>query len=419
MEKNQKQIYRVAVLFFVGLLFCTACNGRKDANGSTERTSMIERVEGNDAVQVQAVTMKLVKTEGAVGVADDAGAEVPLVNEMGLYSGYGVDTETESYAWINLDDVKLTKMDADSEISILKKDKALEILVENGSLFFYVKEPLAADESFGIHTSDTIVGIRETCGWVTVDEWNHLKLYLLDGKTEYIFRNPDTGKEESVMVSAGEKISLIRNDDGNFAIEVDDLTPDDIPVFVANESDNDIVRQWMETSDLTQDSLEESNQTETTEEADASVTEQETLTTAPVFDTYDLKDYSDTLPEEFGGNLSATLAALLYPDNPVFSYDDGWAAYTLGDGGMRIGASANNDGYLVWVLRDIDGFSVYGVKVGMTEEAAVAVLEKQGIVNSDGYYMITDRKYLTLNITDGIISGITFAHQIRSSNTIY
>ena len=55
----------------------------------------------------------------------------------------------------------------------------------------------------------------------------------------------------------------------------------------------------------------------------------------------------------------------------------------------------------------------------MTEEAAVAVLEKQGIVNSDGYYMITDRKYLTLNITDGIISGITFAHQIRSSNTIY
>ena len=125
MEKNQKQIYRVAVLFFVGLLFCTACNGRKDANGSTERTSMIERVEGNDAVQVQAVTMKLVKTEGAVGVADDAGAEVPLVNEMGLYSGYGVDTETESYAWINLDDVKLTKMDADSEISILKKDKAL------------------------------------------------------------------------------------------------------------------------------------------------------------------------------------------------------------------------------------------------------------------------------------------------------
>lgn len=221
------------------------------------------------------------------------------------------------------------------------------------------------------------------------------------------------------MVSAGEKISLIRNDDGNFAIEVDDLTPDDIPVFVANESDNDIVRQWMETSDLTQDSLEESNQTETTEEADASVTEQETLTTAPVFDTYDLKDYSDTLPEEFGGNLSATLAALLYPDNPVFSYDDGWAAYTLGDGGMRIGASANNDGYLVWVLRDIDGFSVYGVKVGMTEEAAVAVLEKQGIVNSDGYYMITDRKYLTLNITDGIISGITFAHQIRSSNTIY
>ena len=41
---------------------------------------------------------------------------------MGLYSGYRVDTREDSYAWIDLDSVKLTKMDEGTEVEILKKD---------------------------------------------------------------------------------------------------------------------------------------------------------------------------------------------------------------------------------------------------------------------------------------------------------
>ena len=61
----------------------------------------------------KAATMHLRKTEGTVGVSDDGGQAVEPREELGLFSGYGVDTQSKSYAWIDLDDVKLVKMDQD------------------------------------------------------------------------------------------------------------------------------------------------------------------------------------------------------------------------------------------------------------------------------------------------------------------
>ena len=107
-----------------------------------------------------AATMHLRKTEGAVGVSDGEKAIEPKEN-LGLYSGYGVDTQAESYAWIDLDEVKLTKLDQDSEIEIIKEDKHLEIQVLSGSLFFNVTKPLEEDEAMTIRTSTMAIGIRE------------------------------------------------------------------------------------------------------------------------------------------------------------------------------------------------------------------------------------------------------------------
>ena len=118
---------------------------------------------GNDTT---ATTMHLKRTEGTVVVLDDAGKDVPLLENLGLYSGYGVDTESESYAWIDLDDVKLTKMDQESEIAIQKEGKALDIEVISGSLLFNVTQPLEDDETMDIRTSTMLIGIRGTCGWV-------------------------------------------------------------------------------------------------------------------------------------------------------------------------------------------------------------------------------------------------------------
>ena len=71
-----------------------------------------------------ATTMRLRKTEGTVGVSDGEGKDVEPRDDLGLYSGYGVDTQAESYAWIDLDQVKLAKLDQDSEIEIARRAKS-------------------------------------------------------------------------------------------------------------------------------------------------------------------------------------------------------------------------------------------------------------------------------------------------------
>ena len=168
----------------------------------------------------KAATMHLRKTEGTVGVSDDGGQAVEPREELGLFSGYGVDTQSKSYAWIDLDDVKLVKMDQDSEIGITKEDKQLEVEVKTGSLFFNVTQPLADDETMTIRTSTMAVGIRGTCGWVTQDA-----AALLEGSVEV------TAGEQSATISAGEMAFL--TEDGK--LEVRQLYIEDVPAFVAAE----------------------------------------------------------------------------------------------------------------------------------------------------------------------------------------
>lgn len=70
-----------------------------------------------------AAAMRLVRTEGTVAVSNGAGKNIPLRDNLGLYSGYGVNTRSESCAWISLDDVKLTKMDEKSRIAVQQDGK--------------------------------------------------------------------------------------------------------------------------------------------------------------------------------------------------------------------------------------------------------------------------------------------------------
>ena len=174
---------------------------------------------------VQAATMYLRKVAGSVGVSDSEGRKVDLLENMGLYSGYGVDTQAESYAWIDLDKVKLAKLDQNSEIAIEKEGKSLEIEVKAGSLFFNVIEPLAEDETMEIRTSNMMVGIRGTCGWVEVLDSGHMALSLLEGKVEC------TAGGNTATVSAGERAEM--SPDGDISISV--LYQESIPAFVQEE----------------------------------------------------------------------------------------------------------------------------------------------------------------------------------------
>lgn len=98
-----------------------------------------------------ATTVQLTRTEGTVSVANASGRGVTVREKMRLYGGYTVKTEARSYAWLALDDTKLAKLDAASEVEIRKNGKSLEVLLNSGNLFFNVTEPLSKGTTF--HTT--------------------------------------------------------------------------------------------------------------------------------------------------------------------------------------------------------------------------------------------------------------------------
>ena len=164
----------------------------------------------------KATTMKLIKTDGEVGVENEKGKSVDLIENLGLYSGYGIGTQTKSFAWIDLDDTKLTKMDEKSDVDIIKDGKKLELVVNSGGLFFNVTKPLEDDESMDIRTSTTICGIRGTCGWVE-SQGDTSYVGLLDGKVECTVTVD--GKEETVRVNTKELL-IVKKDGENVTYEV-------------------------------------------------------------------------------------------------------------------------------------------------------------------------------------------------------
>ena len=172
-----------------------------------------------------AASMLLRKTEGAVTVADAEGADIAPEENLGLYSGYTVGTGAKSYAWIDLDKVKLTKLDANSAAQVTKDGKNLSIHVTSGSLFFNVTEPLAGDETMEISTSSMLVGIRGTCGWVEAPDSSTMRVYILEGKVEC------TAGGNIAAVNAGEMAEM--TEDGDIAVKNFDIYV--VPGFVVEE----------------------------------------------------------------------------------------------------------------------------------------------------------------------------------------
>lgn len=177
--------------------------------------------------EANAAAMHLMRTEGEVDISDDAGKSVKPKENLELYSGYEVDTQSTSFAWIDLDDVKQAKLDEKSGISIQKEDKDLEIETRLGSLFFNVTQPLETDETMNIRTSSMNVDIRGACGWVEVLDASHMNVYLLEGKVECT-------AGETVTVTAGE---MGRLDETAGTVTVEPFAQDTIPGFVREELD--------------------------------------------------------------------------------------------------------------------------------------------------------------------------------------
>lgn len=189
-------------------------------------------LDSSTAGSVSATTMRLEKSQGAVHVEDDAGEGVDLQEKLPLYSGYALETPADSYAWINLDDTKLAKMDQESGASIYKEDKHLELTAEYGSTFFHVTQALEEDETFEIRMDTLSVGIRGTYGWVQRTAGSAC-VYILDGNV--VCTIADDGSQHTV--SAGEMLRLLDHAQESDPLQIQAFTQEDIPEYVWEELD--------------------------------------------------------------------------------------------------------------------------------------------------------------------------------------
>lgn len=193
------------------------------------------------AQRAAAVTMRLRKLLGTVRVSDSLGLELEPREDLSLYNGYGLRTAGDSYAWIDLDSVKLTKMDQQTVVDIQKSGKSLEVFVHAGRLFFNVTKPLGEDENMDIRTSSTVVGIRGTCGWVEApEEGDDLHLYLLEGQVTC------TTETQSRTVRAGEMAAMTK--EGDITIAAFEVPA--VPEFVREEVDIPLAEAILEASGL-------------------------------------------------------------------------------------------------------------------------------------------------------------------------
>lgn len=151
-----------------------------------------------------AATLRLSKTEGTVAVKNRNGKEMTVLDDMKLYNGYHVETSEASYAWMNLDDSKMAKLDAVSEAEVRQRGKEFELMLNSGNLFFNVTSPLSADETLNIRTSTMVTGIRGTAGWVKVISQWQTKVYILEGTVTVSVTDPVTGQIKTATLGAGQ-----------------------------------------------------------------------------------------------------------------------------------------------------------------------------------------------------------------------
>jgi len=188
------------------------------------------------ALAETAVAVQMMKTEGTVTVTNSSARELKIMEKMRLYNGYFVSTDEKSYAWLNLDDTKLVKVDALSRVELRKDGKKLELLVHEGTVFFNITEPLEDDETLDICTATMVAGIRGTSGWMQQTEDMETELCILEGETQCAFTNPITGEKKVSVVSSGEIARFSGGEEKeNCNIEIQKAEQIDIPGFVLEE----------------------------------------------------------------------------------------------------------------------------------------------------------------------------------------
>ena len=225
--KKEVKIILALMVMVIGLLVPGAVIA-KDIIGSKIQ---IERIDGTAYV----VNTKGSKTDARIGVK--------LSNNESLQTAAG------SYAYISLDDTKVLELDELSQVNIQKSGKKLKIEVEEGNIFFQVKEPLAGDEAMTIGASTMSMSIRGTAGVVGVRRVNNnivTSVNLIEGRVVMTYSDV-VGEQHEFNLWGGESAT---HKSGSDTVERDLIDITEFPGFAA--------RILSENPELSQEMLEKS-----------------------------------------------------------------------------------------------------------------------------------------------------------------
>lgn len=174
------------------------------------------------SLSASAREMKLVKTDGKVHVSDEMKQEKHVKKNMNLYNGYGVGTETDSYAWIDLDKTKLLKLDESSSADLEKDGRKLRVRLVEGDLFFCVTERLGKDEELEFENSNTAMSIRGTTGIFRSISDDQSQLVLMEGSVELKDgQTVTTGQVADLLPDRGVSMrEIVSGDVPNYVLEL-------------------------------------------------------------------------------------------------------------------------------------------------------------------------------------------------------
>ncbi len=263
MKKIREQL-KTMVALVAFMLITTSCS----APVSSEQGET-----SSEAVNVESATADIMRLEeygGDIEIINESGEEIEPTEGMKLQTGYQVKTASSAYAYISLDDSKAIKLDGLSESSIENDGKHLLITLTTGRLFFNVTEPLKADETMNIQTSNMITGIRGTSGYVIAEEAEDEYISsttILSGLVAVNSKDKNNNLYPEAALEAG-KIASYDSEDDYDHIAISEITEDDIPGFVkvVISEDAELQKDILEYNDFDMDEILEDAQEEWEEE---------------------------------------------------------------------------------------------------------------------------------------------------------
>ena len=191
------------------------------------------------AEKAEGKVIRLERFTGKISIVSGTGKEQTANAKMRIFDGYTVITSANSNAYLSLDNTKSVKLDQNTKINVLKKDKVNEIQVVSGSIFFSVTEKLKDDETLNVVTSTMSMGIRGTTGMMSVNKTGS-RGQLYSGR---VIVKDTLGVEKEV--SAGEEVKsstpkeeASSQKESNLEVAKISTTGEDIPSFALNEINN-------------------------------------------------------------------------------------------------------------------------------------------------------------------------------------